>query len=177
MHRGVFYVGSGLVVLIAFATLVLAIVGLPAEVGGSAAATANCEHIQTTADQGRTHLNPGQAYNYGGSYPPSSGPHDPDPMPPGIYDNPISETREVHSLEHGYIVIHYNGIPAAEVQQLGSIDQQDQRKIILAPFPSMSEKITLTAWDHIQICGGVDIQSIGSFIARFRDQGPEQTPM
>lgn len=176
-RRRLFYVGAGLVVVIALATLALALIGLPAEVGGSAAPSASCGPIQTTADQGRAHLNPGQSYDYGGGNPPSSGPHDPEPMPPGIYDNPIPETREVHSLEHGYIIIHYNGIPSSEVQQLASIVQQDSRKMILAPFPAMTNKITLTAWDHLQTCGGVNIQAIRNFVAQFRDQGPEQTPM
>ncbi len=64
-----------------------------------------------------------------------------------------------------------------EIQQLVSIAQQDPRKIIVSPFPSMSYKISLTAWDHLQSCDGVDVQAIRNFIGEFRDRGPEQTPM
>ncbi|MGE5141382.1 MAG: DUF3105 domain-containing protein [Rudaea sp.] len=176
-RRRLLYLGAGLVVALALLTLGLGIVFARAEVGNGATAMAGCSPIQTTPDLGRTHLNPGQSYNYGGNNPPTSGPHDPDPMSPGVYDNPISETREVHSLEHGYVIIHYNGIPADQVQQLGSIARQDPRKVIVAPFPGMTDKISLTAWDHIQTCGGVNVQLIRSFIAEFRDKGPEQTPM
>jgi uncharacterized protein DUF3105 len=176
-RRWLMYIGGGLVVALGVITLGLFLLQPRTAQGGSTVASANCSDIHTVADQGRTHLNPGQSYDYGGSNPPSSGPHDPEPMPPGIYDNPIPETREVHSLEHGYIIIHYNAIPADAVQQLASIAQQDRRKIIVAPFPSMSYKISLTAWDHLQTCDGVDEQVIKSFIAEFRDQGPEQTPM
>ncbi len=171
------YIGAGLVAALGAIALGVFWLQPKSAQSGSTLASANCSDIQTVADQGRTHLNPGQSYDYGGSNPPSSGPHDPEPMPPGIYDSPIPETREVHSLEHGYIIIHYNEIPTDEVQQLASFVQQDPRKIILAPFPSMSYKISLTAWDHLQTCGGVNVQAIRSFIAQFRDQGPEQTPM
>ncbi|MGB8647456.1 MAG: DUF3105 domain-containing protein [Anaerolineae bacterium] len=145
--------------------------------GGSTVALATCGDIQTLADQGRTHLNPGQSYDYGGSNPPSSGPHDPEPFPQGIYDSPIPQTREVHSLEHGYIIIHYSGIPTDALQQLASIAEQDPRKIIVSPFRSMSYKVSLTAWDHLQTCDGINVQAIRSFIVEFRDRGPEQTPM
>ncbi len=83
----------------------------------------------------------------------------------------------MHSLEHGYIIIHYNGISATQVQQLASLAQQDPRKLIVSPFPTMTYKVSLTAWDHLQTCTGVDPQVIKNFIGEFRDRGPEQTPM
>ncbi len=99
------------------------------------------------------------------------------PYLPGVYDSPIPVTQEVHSLEHGYIVIHYNGITGNQVQQLASLSQQDPRKLIVSPFASMSYQVSLTAWDHLQACDGVDLQVIKNFIGEFRDRGPEQTPM
>lgn len=80
---------------------------------------------------------------------------------------------EVHNLEHGYVIMHYNNISAEQVEQLGEIVRRDFRKLILAPFPSMTDKITLTAWNHIQVCTGVDGEAIQMFIDTFRDQGPE----
>ncbi len=89
----------------------------------------------------------------------------------------IPETREVHSLEHGYIIIHYNGIPAEQIQQLAGLVRADSFKMILSPLPSMQYPLSLTAWDHLQTCKTVNVPVIRSFISRFRDHGPEQTPM
>lgn len=61
------------------------------------------------ADQGQEHVSTEEVassrYN---SNPPTSGPHLPTWVKPGIYDTPQSEGELIHSLEHGYIVIHYN---------------------------------------------------------------------
>lgn len=176
-RRRLTFLAAGVAVALGAIALGLFLLQPKTAQSGSAVASGNCSGIQTVADQGRTHLAQGQAYNYGGNNPPSSGPHDPNPYSAGVYDNPIPETREVHSLEHGYVIIHYNGIPADQVQQLRAIAQQDPRKIIVSPFPTMPDKVSLTAWDHLQTCGGVDVQVIRNFIAEFRDQGPEQTPM
>jgi hypothetical protein len=72
------------------------------------------------------------------------------------YDTPIPAVREVHSLEHGYIIIHYKDIPSDEVQQLAALVGADSWKMILSPLPSMAYNVSLTAWDHVQTCGGVD---------------------
>ncbi len=61
------------------------------------------------ADLGREHVTAEQVasttYN---SNPPSSGPHLPTWVKPGVYDKPQSEGELIHSLEHGYVIISYN---------------------------------------------------------------------
>lgn len=141
----------------------------------TASAAASCSDIQSPADEGRVHLVAGQTPTYQNN-PPSSGTHNPVPLAAGIYDTPVDVTMEVHSQEHGYIVIHYNGIPQNEIDQLKQIVSNDPRKLILAPYPNMSAKISLTAWDHQQSCTGVNRQAIANFIAEFRDRGPEDVP-
>lgn len=98
-------------------------------------------------------------------------------MPPGLFDSPIPAAREVHSLEHGYVVIHYNGLSSGEIQQIANIANKDDCKIIVSPYPNMPYRMSLDAWDHLQTCDGVNESAIRSFINQFRDQGPEQTPM
>lgn len=60
-------------------------------------------------DQGRQHVSAGEvaqtAYK---SNPPVSGPHLETWVKPGIYTEPQQEGELIHSLEHGYVVIHYN---------------------------------------------------------------------
>ncbi len=60
-------------------------------------------------DLGREHVSEAQVaetkYN---SNPPTSGPHLPTWVKPGIYDKPQSLGEFIHSLEHGYINIAYD---------------------------------------------------------------------
>ena len=60
-------------------------------------------------DQGREHVSEADvakfAYN---SNPPTSGPHLISWVKPGVYTTVQSEGELIHSLEHGYITIHYN---------------------------------------------------------------------
>lgn len=144
--------------------------------GNQVALAGTCGPIQTPQDMGRDHLVPGQTPTYS-SDPPTSGAHNPNPEPRGIYDNPVDVTMEVHALEHGYVIIHYTNIPAEQLNQLKDIVSRDPYKMILSPYPSMPSKVSLTAWDHLQTCTGVDTQAIASFVAQFRNNGPEQTPM
>lgn len=64
---------------------------------------------EAVADQGREHWGRAElekfVYN---SNPPTSGPHDPDWIRPGVYDSPQDKYKLIHSLEHGYVVISYN---------------------------------------------------------------------
>jgi hypothetical protein len=175
-RRQLLYLGIGMalaLILIGVAFYVFS----PQSSVSSAASTAKCSDIQTYSTESRAHLNPGEPTPIYQSNPPTSGAHDPNPWPPGVFDNPVPAAREVHSLEHGYIIIHYNAISPDQIQSLARIAQHDPRKIIVSPFPNMPYKVSLDAWDHLQTCDGVNESAIRSFINQYRDQGPEQTPM
>src|SRR5258708_6876713 len=58
---------------------------------------AKCDAVATLRDEGNAHLNLGETYQYQ-TNPPTSGPHNPEPWPAGIYTTPILAMREVHSL-------------------------------------------------------------------------------
>ena len=64
---------------------------------------------QKIPDMGQDHVSPQKVletkYN---SNPPTSGPHLPTWVKPGIYDAPQNEGELIHSLEHGYVIISYN---------------------------------------------------------------------
>lgn len=143
-----------------------------APVSVTPSALAMCGPVETLEDEGVAHLSPGQTPVYKNN-PPTSGTHFPTWHQAGIYEEPIDVTMEVHNLEHGYVIMHYNNISAAQIQQMGDIVREDFRKVILSPFPTMAEKISLTAWNHRQICTAVDEAAIRTFIDTFRDQGPE----
>lgn len=174
-QRQIIYMAIGVVALLVVIGVAFVVFSPKAAVS-SQVALGVCGPIESPPDGGRQHLVPGETPTYS-SNPPASGSHNPNPQDRGIYDNPIDVTMEVHSLEHGYVIIHYNGIPTDQLAQLQDIVQRDPFKMILSPYSSMPYKISLTAWDHLQTCTGVDAQAIASFVAQFRNQGPENTPM
>ncbi|HZQ05268.1 MAG TPA: DUF3105 domain-containing protein [Anaerolineae bacterium] len=135
--------------------------------------SANCDNVQTFPDEGRSHMAAGDPTPVYKTSPPTSGTHNPVPMPAGVYDANVDITRLVHSLEHGYIIMYYNGLSPNEINQLISIQNSDPIKTIVAPYPNMPKKVALVAWTRMQTCDGVNEQAIRSFIAQFRNQGPE----
>lgn len=175
-RRQLLYLGIGAALVLVLGGVALGFLSPRSNVS-STAATATCSDIQTYLTQSRAHLNPGDPTPIYQTNPPTSGAHDPNPMPPGIFDSSIPAAREVQSLEHGYVVIHYNGLSSSEIHQIAGIANQDSRKIIVSPFPNLPYRVSLDAWDHLQTCDGVNESAIHSFINQFRDQGPEQTPM
>jgi hypothetical protein len=126
-----------------------------------AAKAAGCTGIQTP-DPGtppRAHLSPGASYAYG-QHPATSGPHDPSPMsiPPHVYPSPIPETRAVHNLEHGAVILYYRqsgagALGPAIVKRLTTI-ANESNNTILAPFPDLpnGESFALAAWNKLQTC-------------------------
>ena len=60
-------------------------------------------------EQGREHVTPQEVASFQyNSKPPTSGPHLPTWVKPGVYDTPQSEGELIHSLEHGYVIMSYN---------------------------------------------------------------------
>ncbi len=72
---------------------------------------------EVVADQGREHWDQARLgeFKYN-SNPPASGPHDPDWVRPGIYNESQDKYKLIHSLEHGYVVVHYNCAVAFSTQ-------------------------------------------------------------
>ena len=85
---------------------------------------------QKIPDMGQDHVSPQKVletkYN---SNPPTSGPHLPTWVKPGVYDAPQSEGELIHSLEHGYVIISYNcGVHLGDNK---TIRHRDNKKNIL----------------------------------------------
>jgi len=132
------------------------------------------------ADQGHAHVNPGTPVTYTGPLPPSSGSHWPQPAAPvkaGIYDTQIPAEATTHNLEHGGIVIAYNGLTTDEVAQLKQFVTDTLKtkytKILLEPYAGLQNaKITLLAWDWRLNLQAVDTTSMLKFITVHYD-GPD----
>lgn len=146
-------------------------------------------------DQGRQHVSAEivatTEYN---SNPPTSGPHEEVWVRPGIYIEPQPEGKLIHSLEHGYIILHYNcnageqstdatpsatnasGTCTGMIAELEAVARKKGlTKLIMLPRPQLDAPIAVTAWNYVDKMESVDATRIERFIDFYRDHGPEQT--
>jgi len=137
--------------------------GIVGEAALRAAEAAGCGAIETPVRPeeavGGLHLEPGQPYTYP-RHPATSGYHDPSPLPPEpkVYESPVPETRAVHNLEHGYVIVYYraegpDALPKAVVDRLASIVRGED-EVLLAPYPLLDDGVALafTAWNKLWEC-------------------------
>jgi len=167
---------------------VLAVVGI----GFFLVFTAQSAPGRAVPNQGQTHIDKGQAHVAYNSKPPTSGPHwniaGEAPVAWGIYDRPIPDEAQIHDLEHGGIMIQYNCSDCPElVSQLKDLYDRytasnklplfpNSTKIVIAPYPDMSTRIAVTAWNRIDTMDKFDEERIVKFLNAWRDKGPEVTP-
>ncbi len=133
---------------------------------------------ETFASQGRKHvqeLEDGFKYN---SFPATSGPHYPTPAIWNIYTEPIEQIRAVHNLEHGGVIVQYGDkVPDETVAEITAwYESGDRNAILVAPLPTLGDKVALTAWTHLATCPGFDQKAFDSFLDANRYNGPERFP-
>jgi hypothetical protein len=127
----------------------------------AAAKAAGCSTVQTPASSapGNQHLAPGADYTYT-EHPATSGFHDPSPLgiPPRVYPAPIPETKAVHNLEHGAVIIYYRSSGDGSLSQ-ATIDRMTtianaSHNTILAPYDQLPDATALAfaAWNKLQTC-------------------------
>ena len=131
-----------------------------------AALAAGCSDLQRP-DPGtpsREHLSSGTTYGYA-ERPATSGPHDPSPLDdqPRVYDAQAmaqyQETRAVHSLEHGSVIMYYRapsdtgGLPQSVVNTLAPIAQTSPATYLI-PYPDLptGTALAFTAWNELLTC-------------------------
>ena len=132
---------------------------------------------------GPEHIPSGQKGNYN-SVPPTSGQHWAQPAAPapwGIKDTTLPNEVTMHNLEHGGIVIAYNNLTTAEVDQLktivGQLRSSGFPKVILEPYPDLKDaKVALTAWSWLYKLATVDQTQIVRFFRAHYDpvEAPER---
>ncbi|CAO5243075.1 DUF3105 domain-containing protein [Frankia sp. AgKG'84/4] len=146
--------------------------------GSSAATAAGCTGTVNDASQGSTHVTTTVDYK---ASPPSSGSHNPDPLPDGIsFYNPRSKIpveRAVHNLEHGFIVGWYDpSLPADQVAKLKSLAADAGPRFIGVPWTrgnfAQGKHFVLTAWDRTQRCTTVSADVIKDFVAKHANPDP-----
>lgn len=78
-------------------------------------------------DLGRGHVQIGTEVTYN-SNPPTSGKHYGDWVRAGVYDSERDDRNLVHSLEHGYVIMHYKCSEHSENSENQTISESDSQK-------------------------------------------------
>jgi Protein of unknown function (DUF3105) len=128
--------------------------------------------------EGRNHVAEDVEYS---TAPPTSGPHDPVPLPPAVYRDPAQapEERAVHSMEHGSVIIWYNceagGLSEEEctamvdrLREIGEdnlVSGQTATGVIVVNYPAMEDHLLgVTSWTRLLYLDELDEEAISRFI-------------
>jgi len=107
--------------------------------------------------------------------PPVGGPHDPEWLACGAFDEPVRDENAVHDLEHGTVWITYDpDLPAADVSALESALPDDG---ILSPYPDLPAPVVVTVWGVQLRLSGADDPNLPLFIEEYGDGGTAPEPM
>ena len=121
--------------------------------------------------------------------PPTSGQHNPNPAPDGIYapGNEPAIENWVHTLEHGRILFQYkpdtDPSVVAQLTRLYNEDVADSgsayHSVLMQNNSGMDAQVAAVAWRHYMTCDEFTSQTIDAF-RKFRealvDQAPEVVP-
>lgn len=130
---------------------------------------------QTFPDQGQAHVSPGQAVNYDSDFP-TSGPHDPNPVLPGVYTQEQRLEELVHSIEHGNIVIYVDQPGQAAMDTLTAWASDFPGLwdgLVVVPKAGLGKEVVLTAWTKKLILPEFEPEAAATFIDTYRGRGPE----
>lgn len=105
--------------------------------------------VGTKVDGIGGHIQQGQPGSY--ATPPSSGAHWDTKASWGIKSAQEPNERVVHNLEHGGILVTYNGLSPADASRLSDVVRALRAngfsKIVLEPYPALGDtKVAVTAW-------------------------------
>ena len=114
------------------------------------------------------------------SIPPASGPHSPDTMPAGIYEEAMDLAPAIHSLEHGGVIVFYD--PDIAPEKIAALEEfyggsSAGADVLVSPYdyPDQGEagalpdgtEMALVAWHFVQTCASADPTAAFNFSARY----------
>jgi Protein of unknown function (DUF3105) len=151
----------------------------PLQIGDleEAAAAANCDLQLNLEDEGNTHFtNEDKNVDYQ-TTPPTSGDHFFSPaesgsgaLADGAYLNTPPETRVVHSMEHGRILIQYSPDLSEEEQlEIKGVFEESPQGVLMFPNPDMPYDVAITAWTQLAGCRDYQGPETLDVIRDFRD--------
>ena len=133
--------------------------------------------VETLPIEGRGDGKAGEIYSYR-SEPPTSGRHGDEVADPGFYETPQDESRLVHGLEHGSVVIYYDAPDPAAMKDLrrwtAFYRSSEWAGLVVAPRAGLAKAVVLTAWGKKLTLDPYDRRLAAAFIDQYRGRGPEQ---
>jgi hypothetical protein len=181
--RSLLMFGGVLFAIVFIAALVVSPNLTPQSSGGGGVNTGG--HIALDTDDGRGHIDGNTPHDEAYSVvPATSGPHWagsttpaglPSPARWGRYDGVLPDEILIHNLEHGGIGFHYDCEEECPeiVKALDDLLPRNPSQYIMAPYPGLPSKITITAWRHHLYLDEVDVDQILEFIEEYQDRAPE----
>ena len=154
----------------------------------SAANAAGCVY-RAFPDEGRGHVTKKlTAANYK-TNPPTSGAHNPNPAPDGVYavGNEPAIENWVHTLEHGRVLLQYRpGTSAPVVSQLQKLFDEDvngsgngYHSVLMQNNSDMQFQVAAVAWRHYLGCREFtpsSIEALRTFRELLLDKAPAKIP-
>ena len=122
-------------------------------------------------DMGNRHLATEPTAYIWNSRPPTSGPHSPRVAEWGVHTESIPEWNQVHNLEDGGVIMHYNcpdGCPDVVAELEAIVADKGSEHLALHPYENMDGRIALTAWTRMLTLDTVDRDQIEAFIDAYR---------
>lgn len=154
----------------------LAVAGLLAAVGacgGDGGRTAGpCGAVQREPlDQRAAHVLPGAPAPEYRTDPPTSGPHMPSPVTGAVRDEPLPAPIQVGVLEEGRVLVQHHGLTGPERAEVEGLAGED---VVVAPAEALpgDAAVVATAWVSKQVCDGVDVEALRTFVADHEDGRP-----
>lgn len=138
-----------------------------------AARAAGCGPVQEFADEGTRHLQANQTYRYK-TNPPTSGPHAVQPAPWGSQAKQTPDQTLVHNLEHGGVIVHYNGLPNPQVDKLESAVDSYRDGVVSNPNPKIDGQVVLTSWRKMRKCEKYSPEVVQAYVKQNCGKGPEK---
>jgi hypothetical protein len=133
--------------------------------------------IISVADQGRTHVAPGESHPAYTSNPPASGWHYAGTAPWGFHNGELPDELLIHNLEHGGIWITYkDDQDASVVDPLVALAREFPRKLVVTHRPKNDSPLAVVAWGRLMTLDRYDRAAIVDFYNRFKNKGPEFVP-
>ena len=106
--------------------------------------------------------------------PPVGGPHDPQWLQCGAYDEPLRNENAVHDLEHGTLWITYDPDLAAE--DVAMLEELLPDNGLLSPYPGLGSPAVVTVWGAQLYLDGADDPRLPDFIRDFGDGSTSPEP-
>ncbi len=97
---------------------------------------------------------------------PTSGPHLSAGGPSGVVDEPLLPAVQVAILERGDVLVQYRD--EADAATLRTLARD---RVVVAPLPSLTDRVVATAWTYRLRCSGVDTKAIEKFAAAHSGKG------